>query len=242
MTDYPKDVLDDICRGAAEDVYMAHQARRLLEELDTVVAVINETGVGMRFFASLQAILQHELLLGVTRVFEPHSQRNPGRTLRAAIHQIATHTRELPILNRHDVAEFLAARGEPAETEPFCSEQLTGILVQHLDAYLPRADSTSEKPLDRALGLLKTVRDKAIAHRDRVDHASLLIPGWPHLVGLIGVADQAVTLLASAYLSVSYNLEGDGSQAARSLRTLLRCAGLGASIDPRALSTPASSP
>ena len=53
-----------------------------------------------------------------------------------------------------------------------------------------------------------------------------LVPGWPDLVDLIGVADEAVTLLAKAYLSVNYNLAGDGSWAASSLQVLLRRAGL----------------
>lgn len=216
---YPADVLRLLSFVA--------QARRLLEEIDTVVVVVNETGVGMRFFAGLQMILQHELLLSVTRVFEPHSQRNPGRTLRAAAHHVATHAVELPIVNREDVFKFLATRGEAREAiQPLCDEQLSRALLQHLEVHLPRADPTSERPLDRALGQLKAVRDKALAHRERVDPASLVVPGWPHLVDLIRVADEALTLLAQAYLSVNYNLAGDASYAASSLRTLLQRAGL----------------
>lgn len=127
MTDGQR-VLDDICRGAADDVYMAHQARRLLEEIDTIVAVISDFGVGKGFFAGLQGILQRELVLGLTRVYEPYSPRNPGHTPRAAAHLIATHA-----------------------------------------ANLPRVDSTSGRPLDQALAQLKALRDKAIAHHDRVD-------------------------------------------------------------------------
>jgi hypothetical protein len=153
---------------------------------------------------------------------------SPRRTLPVAAHHITTHAPELPIVNRDDVVKFLAGRGEPRATvQPLCSEQLSKTLVQQLDAYLPRADSTSARPLDQALGQLKAVRDKAIAHHDRVDPASLLVPGWPHLVDLLGVADEAVTLLAHAYLSVNYNLAGDASQATWSLRALLRRAGLG---------------
>lgn len=223
-----KSALDDICRGVADDVYMAHQARQLLEEIDTVVALVNETGVGKLFLAGLQAILQRELILGVTRVYEPHSQRNPGRTLRAAARHIEAHAAELPIVNREDVVKFLAGRGEPrAAVQHLCDEHLSRTLTQQLDAYLPRADSKSARPLDQALGQLKAVRDKAIAHHDRVDLASLLVPGWPHLVDLLGVADEAVTLLAHAYLSVNYNLAGDASQATWSLRDLLRRARLG---------------
>ena len=53
---------------------MARQARRLLEEIDTVVARVNETGVGKLFLTDLRGVLQRELILSVTRLDEPSSQ------------------------------------------------------------------------------------------------------------------------------------------------------------------------
>ena len=72
-------VLADICRGLAGDVYLAEVARRLLEELDLFGDAINRTGTGKHFFANLQMILQHELVLSVCRLYEPYSSRNPMR-------------------------------------------------------------------------------------------------------------------------------------------------------------------
>jgi hypothetical protein len=66
--------LDDlVCRGAANDVIHAEQVRLLLEELDRFVDSVNQSGIGVQFFANLQANLQRELILGLTRLYEPLS-------------------------------------------------------------------------------------------------------------------------------------------------------------------------
>lgn len=92
--------------------------------------------------------------------------------------------------------------------------------------HVARADATSGRPLDEALARLKAVRDKRIAHHDRVSHSSLLIPGWPRLVNLIDGARSMVEMVADAYLRVGYNLANDAKDATQSLRRLLTRAGL----------------
>ncbi len=220
--------LDDICRGVADDVFLAELTRHLLEELDGVIEPINQTGIGKHFFANLQMILQHELILSTTRIYEPYSSRNPGRTLPAAIHHIATHAAKLPVLNRFSLVDYLASHGHSrGAIEHLSNEQLSLTLAKSLDADIPRVDMVSTGPLNQALAQLKMVRDKAIAHHDRVSHSSLLIPGWSHLVNLINLARETVTLVAHAYLSVGYNLGSDASWGVHSLRRLLDRAGLG---------------
>jgi len=219
--------LDDlVCRGAANDVFHAEQARLLLEELDHFVDSVNQSGIGVQFFANLQAILQRELILGLTRLYEPYSARNPGRSLPAARRHIETHAAELPIPHRRSLIDFLASHGQQRDTlETLADEALSRVLVDHLEA-LPRADATSGRPLDQALEQLKTTRDKAIAHHDHLDHASLLVPGWPHMVDLVNTAREIVEALADAYVSVSLNLRYDSKRSSVSLRQLMDRAGL----------------
>jgi hypothetical protein len=100
---------------------------------------------------------------------------------------------------------------------------------------MPRADPSSSRPLDRALDQLKKVRDRAIAHHDQVSQASLLVPGWLHLVDLIRSVRETVTLVAHVYVSVGFNLASDASVAAGSLRRLLNLAGLDGNPDMRAM-------
>jgi len=228
----PKDAkagLDEIiCDGVALDVFHADQARLLLEELDGFVERINQTGVGKRFFANLQIILERDLVLSLARLYERYSPRNPGRTLCAAIHHIATHAASLQIPNRKAVLDFLARCGvSPHELEQVSDQELSLTLVKHLESRIPQADLSSTSPLDQALARLKTVRDTAIAHHDAVSPSSLLIPGWPQLVTLIDLARETVMLIAGSYLSVGYGLENDARQAAGSLRRLMHKAGLG---------------
>lgn len=198
-----------------------------------MIEAINRTGVGKQFFASLQMILQHELVLGLTRMYEPYSSRNPGRTLPAATHHIAAHAATLQVVNRKSLVECLITRGESREVlEKLSDEELSLTLARHLDTQIPRANPCSVSPLDQALGQLKMVRDKSLAHHDRVSHSSLLIPGWLHLVDLINTAREIVTLVAHAYLSVGYSLASDASLGARSLRVLLDRTGLGHGLNP----------
>ena len=219
-------VLADICRGLAVDVFLAEQARRLLEELDVFGDAINRAGTGKRFFANLQIILQHELVLSVCRLYEPYSARNPGRSIPAAAHHIYTHAAQLRINDRLRLGKFLGLRGTRHEaSDPTADEELSSRFVRHL-ANLPKADLGSSQPLDQALILLKTVRDKAIAHHDRVESSSLFVPGWPRLAELIDLAREVTEVLAYAYAEEGYDLKDNANQAAGSLRGLLDRAGL----------------
>src|SRR6266478_4930822 len=93
--------LDEIvCGGAATDVYLADQARLLLEELDSFVERINRTGIGKQFLASLQGVLQRELILSLCRLYEPYSTRNPGRSLPATTHHLRTEAAGIRVINR----------------------------------------------------------------------------------------------------------------------------------------------
>jgi hypothetical protein len=226
--------LDDIVsEGVALDVFEADQARLLLEELDRFVEEINQTGIGKQFFANLQCILQRDLVLGLSRLYAPYSARNPGRSLPAAVHHIETHAVELRVWHRRSVLDFLTTHGEshPA-IEALSDERLSLILTSRLALNMARADSTSGRPRDDALAHLKAVRDKRVAHHDRVDHSSLLIPGWNHLVDLINDARGTVEMVADAYLRVSYNLASDAKSAARSLRRMLNRTGLHGGVSP----------
>jgi hypothetical protein len=228
--------LDDISRGVADDVFLAELSRRFLEQLDEAVQRINNTGIGKLFVANLQIILQHALVLSVTRIYEPYCPRNPGRTLPAAIRHIEVHATALPVPNRASLVDYLASHGHSRDAvDALRNEQLSLTFAKALAAEIPRPDTAATSPLSQALAQLKTVRDKAIAHHDRVSPSSLLIPGWVHLVTLIDTARAALTLVARAYLSVGYNLDGDAALPAHSLRELLHRAGLGAEseADPR---------
>ncbi len=218
---------DLVCRGAADDVFHADQARALLEELDRYVEKVSETGMGIVFFAHLQGILQRELILSMTRLFEPYSAQNPGRSLPSIARHIRVHAPDLRIPERRALIDFVVKqkRSRPA-TEVLSDEPLSRAFVLHLEA-LPRADATSARPVDRALEQLRTTRNKAIAHHDHIDRATLLVPAWPHLVELINFARESVEVIARAYLSVGLNLAYDGRMAAMSLRQVMDRAGLG---------------
>ena len=117
----PESDLDDISGGVADDVFLAELSRRFLERLDEAVQRINDTGIGKLFFANLQIILQQALVLSVTRIYEPYSPRNPGRTLPAAIRHIEVHATALPVLNRASLVDYLASHGH-SRTQSNCSE------------------------------------------------------------------------------------------------------------------------
>jgi hypothetical protein len=95
-------------------------------------------------------------------------------------------------------------------------------------ADLPKADRNSTRPLDQALALLKKVRDKAVAHHERVDSSLLRIPAWAPLAELIDVAREVTEVLAETCGEGSYYLKNDAERAAGSLVRLLKRAGLSA--------------
>jgi hypothetical protein len=133
--------LDELSRGVADDVFLAELSRRFLEQLDEAVQRINDTGIGKLFFANLQIVLQHALVLSVTRIYEPYSPRNPGRTLPAAIHHIEVHAAALPVPNRASLVDFLASRGHSRDAvEALGNKELSLTFAKALSAEIPRPD------------------------------------------------------------------------------------------------------
>ena len=173
--------LDEIvCRGVAIDVFHADQARRLIETLDAYVEIINASGLGKGFVANLQLILERHLYLSLARLYEPYSSRNPGRSIPAAVHFICSHAGELKIVDRKPLFQFLSGHGKSCPALIMLQdEKLSLVLGQYLKELMPQVDRNSERLLDQALANLKTVRAKAIAHHDKVDPASLIVPAWP---------------------------------------------------------------
>jgi AbiU2 len=228
-------VLGDLCRGLARDVYLAEMSRHLLEELDRFGDAINRTGTGKHFFANLQMFLQHELVLSVCRLYEPYSSRNPSRSIPAAARHINVHRASLRIAERERLRKFLGCSEVLHEPSNLAGDhQLWSRFVEHL-ADLPKPNPDSSRSLDQALILLKTVRDKAAAHHERVDSSLLRVPGWARLAELIDVAREVTEVLADACGEGSYYLEDDANRAARSLVRLLERAGLSASGEPRSV-------
>lgn len=70
------------------------------------------------------------------------------------------------------------------------------------------------------------MRDKRVAHHDRVDRASLIVPAWENIAELIAKAREFVNLIARCYLSTHFNLDHDANRAMISLRGLLARAGV----------------
>lgn len=227
--DSSRSILDKVvCEGIAYDVFHADHARRLLETLDTYIGTINKSGLGKSFFANLQVTLQAHLCLSLTRLYATYSSRNPSRSIASAVHLIDSHAGELAIANREPLIQFLIGQGEACDVlTTLQAEALSLVLVQHLKQLLPKADSKSGRPLDQALAHLKMMRDKAIAHRDRVVPASFIFPAWSEVVELIEFARQLTDLIIDSYsLTVSYAFESDARRPAVSLRRLLNKAGL----------------
>jgi hypothetical protein len=221
-------LLDEVvCSGVAIDVFHADYVRRLFEELDGFVQAINNTGIGKVFFANLQIILERHLYLSLMRLYEPYSKRNPGRSIPAAVHLISSRAADLRITDRKPLAEYLPGIGAlDTGAPPLRDEEVSLRLAACLEAAVPKADSSSDRPLDQALAKLKAVRDKMIAHHDRVDPASLLVPEWPKIVELIHIAGRFVVLVAEAYLGVQHDLASDTGWPVTSVRRLLKRAGL----------------
>lgn len=179
------------------------------------------------FFANLQIILERHLYLSLVRLYEPYSKRNPGRSIPEAIHLISSRAADLRIVDRKRLAEYLPDisalhTGPP----PLRDEEISLRLAACLEAVMPKADSNSDRPLDQALAKLTALRDKMIAHHDRVDPASLLVPEWPKIADLIHIADTFVVIVAEAYLGVHHDLASDTGWPVSSLRRLLKRAGL----------------
>lgn len=228
----PREELEDIIsNGIVLDIFEAEQALALESLIGINAAAINEQKFGS-LFGSLQVILAKCFILAVTRLYEKPNPRYQIRSIPEALKILEKYAKEFGIKRKSIVIGKLEELGYDAgQLQKMSDIDLTLKIVKHFSENLPQS-LISEAGMPRALNALKTIRDKAIAHREAIQVSGLKIPSYAKIDQLVDLAKKFIIIVGNGYLGINYEVDSryfhtsKAKRASRSLRRLLVKAGV----------------
>jgi hypothetical protein len=219
MEDFASQLDDIVGWGVVHDIYDAEQATAILLLTGKNANVINEASFGA-FFGELQRILGQALLLAVARMYEHEGRTYPLRSIPAALAFLKEHCNDIPVRDRSALISTLSKLGQDDETlKPLADGDLTLALVKVFLSELERLKLVAGESI-------KTIRDKVIAHRERIAENSLSRPTYAQIDELIAFAKDLTTTVGYGYTGVGYGVAGNAyyltTDAQRSTHSLMR--------------------
>lgn len=224
--DTVKDRLKDvISEGVAIDIFHAEEALALDKVIGREADKINTATFGA-FFGSLQIILGRQLILAVSRIFEREGDHYKVRSIPAAIKVLREGADELSVDHRTALIKAMLQCGfDPVPLERSTDPEITRLVADHFEKTMPRAGLGRESEgLSRALGALKMLRDKFVAHPEAIKVEDLPKATLVEIDQLLEFAKFFAITIGRAYLSTTY--VSDAGRAGRCLERVLEAAGV----------------
>lgn len=225
---------DLVHRSISDPVESAIQADSLAIEIADRRSWINNTGHG-HLFSTLQVILADELVLSVTRLFDPPHKIHPTQSIPAVLQFMDAHARWLPIHKRAPLEDAIVKGGVlRSNVQQLTGPELTRCVAAHYRARLPNPDRWKSDPIAASLRALRFRRNKQIAHAQAVSPRDRIDAAWRDARVLVQWALEFADVIGAGYLDY-YFLAGDkktyladdfAREAARDLGKVLNKAGL----------------
>ena len=190
--------LDDLVRGVAHHVFEAEEAFALLEYIGTNSKELNRATYG-QFFGSIQRLLNRQLMLSVSKVFE-RNQKYRIRSVPNALNFMESNKEKLEIPEKPYLIKKLARSGVVEElASPDKEIELTELVINYMwNSVLsdPKIQAVQEK--------LKGVRDRRLAHDEVVEPREVAHPTYAELEALLTPAKIFIELVGMPFTSVAY--------------------------------------
>ena len=172
-------------------------------------------------------MLSEQPTLAATRLFDPE-RKYQTRSIPGTLNLLECHAALWRVPKWEPLKEALVKGSADASyLEQLSDEQLTHAVVKHFRTTLPDADA------------VRQIRDKVIAHNERIERSALTSPTWKEALSLINYAKDFLITIGDGYLNIlfgndssSYILTDEAKSPAVHLRRLLRAAGIGEGRQP----------
>lgn len=229
-----EDQLRDILyAGLGPDIYLAERARQLHQAIGVRADEINAAGFG-ELFGTVQNAAVGEITLSVAKLFERANTRFSVRSIPAAIALLEQSASDLqPMQPRSALADFSRAGIDVGGLASLSGEAFGKRLALLLRASCPDPKKADACDLSRSLDAMRASRDKAIAHNEAIDRASIPRAKWSEAESLLEYAKNVVAGIGMAYFASAWNDDqgrfastDDASVAASQLRRLLKAANI----------------
>jgi AbiU2 len=216
------DLIDIVSNGIILDIYEAEEA----------------LGLDWSFFGSVQRICVKSSYVALGRIFERPAARYKIRSIPAAIAVLRENAKSLTIYDRHRIESSIAKWGRPRSSlHALSDEDLTLLVAEEILARLPVDGQPQTNALSAAWDIVKTIRDKKIAHHEIAEP-----PGgtYEQLHLLLSFAKEFVSIIGLPYMRTAYCaadgvyfLTSDAETASRCMKRLLKQVGIETDKKPR---------
>ena len=211
-----------ISAGPVVDIFRAERGYALVKCIGENADAINKSRQNFgELFATVQTHAQEETLLAVARLYDSTSKRYPTRSIRALLEFLQRHASDLPSMSQKPTLRTeLAKVGMPADRVESLTSAPDADATRQLVAFFQERLAMAD--VVRSVQLLKTTRDKRIAHNEDTEPTRALdAPTWDNVLQLLALAKDIVGIVGWAYLSRAYTHEGGYSLSADSQRPAL---------------------
>lgn len=229
--DEMKSALKSEIEPLVANVFLADQAYYLLKTSGDFAASLNSANFG-NLFGFLQTMFSDKFILSVTKIFVRENPRYPIHSIPVVIGLLEKHSSVLNIVERYNFLRVLNDN-ELSGLERLQDPEITNKVVAHFRASLPDVTKKENCELSRALDSVKSIRDKRIAHDEKVEATDLPTATWSELNKLLGYAKSFIGAIGWGYLSIAYEVDkgdyilaSDALRTATAMRRLIKMAGI----------------
>jgi hypothetical protein len=225
----PEEQLADILRrGLAEDLFFLEEATKLSDFISENAVVINSANFGP-FFGNFQTMLGRFLVLQAAKLFEDPNKRFSIRSIKAALEILESSSTVIQIQQRPGLIESLTALGcDKSVLSGLKDDQLTLFTVKFFRERLSK-DHQSGKDNAKAIEIVKSARNKMVAHSESIKRETLPKATFSDIQRLIELARTFVATIGFAYFTIAYEddsgynlLSADASRSTLCLKRLLQ--------------------
>jgi hypothetical protein len=230
------DLIDIVSNGIILDIYEAEEALALDWSIGQSAGEINAATFGA-FFGSIQRICVKSSYVALGRIFEKPAGRYKIRSIPAAIGILEDNAVSFKVYDRDRLEKSIAKSGRPRHSPQILSDDdLTRLFAEECLARLPVDGEPQANPLSAAWDIVKTIRDKKIAHHEIAEppggtYAQLDLP--------LSFAKEFVSMIGMPYMRTTYCaddgvyfLTSDAETATRCMKRLLKQVGSGPNQKP----------
>lgn len=206
------------------NVLLADESYYLLKTSGDFADGINSANFG-NLFVFLQSILSDKFILSVTKIFERESKQYPIHSIPVVVSLLRKHCGILKIYQKPNFLRVLKESGLRDSTlEKLSDQKLTCEVVNYFNSTLPDITKKDNCDLSRALDSVRTIRDKRIAHDEKVKVTDLPKVTWVELNKLLDYAKSFIGVIGWGYLSTAYEANGEyiRSRDAKYISTAMR--------------------
>jgi hypothetical protein len=182
--------------GPFADIFLALQAQHLFQAIGEHAPQV-ESSTYQPAFATFQTYASESFVLAVTRLLEPASQRHPLQSMPGVLAFLEQHADQIPVREPIFLQQSMERLGEWQRLASITGPDLTRAAVDVLLGKMPRHQDS------QALDALKTLRDKRIAHPERVAVESLPSTTWESALSLLNIPTEALAV-CGAHTSEAY--------------------------------------